>query len=87
MIATMRPEIDNDNEYVRNTNARAFAVVASALGMICFLLHYFVVADVLRVCCTGVPSLIPFLRAVAKSKKSWQVRACVCTSDGRLREC
>jgi splicing factor 3B subunit 1 len=32
MIATMRPDIDNADEYVRNTTARAFAVVASALG-------------------------------------------------------
>ena len=33
MIATMRPDIDNTDEYVRNTTARAFAVVASALGI------------------------------------------------------
>jgi splicing factor 3B subunit 1 len=32
MISTMRPDIDNLDEYVRNTTARAFAVVASALG-------------------------------------------------------
>lgn len=32
MISTMRPDIDNIDEYVRNTTARAFAVVASALG-------------------------------------------------------
>jgi len=38
---------------VRNTTARAFAVVASALG---------------------IPSLLPFLKAVCKSKKSWQAR-------------
>ncbi|POM61455.1 Splicing factor 3B subunit 1, partial [Phytophthora palmivora] len=31
MISTMRPDIDIDDEYVRNTTARAFAVVASAL--------------------------------------------------------
>ncbi|RUS90026.1 hypothetical protein EGW08_002213 [Elysia chlorotica] len=53
MIATMRPDIDNMDEYVRNTTARAFAVVASALG---------------------IPSLLPFLKAVCKSKKSWQAR-------------
>lgn len=29
MIATMRPDIDNLDEYVRNTTARAFAVVSS----------------------------------------------------------
>eukprot|EP00357_Protocruzia_adherens_P030575 CAMPEP_0114973292 /NCGR_PEP_ID=MMETSP0216-20121206/875_1 /TAXON_ID=223996 /ORGANISM="Protocruzia adherens, Strain Boccale" /LENGTH=1238 /DNA_ID=CAMNT_0002333771 /DNA_START=24 /DNA_END=3740 /DNA_ORIENTATION=- len=33
MIATMRPDIDHNDEYVRNTTARAFAVVASALGV------------------------------------------------------
>ncbi|CAK8985857.1 Splicing factor 3B subunit 1 (Pre-mRNA-splicing factor SF3b 155 kDa subunit) (SF3b155) (Spliceosome-associated protein 155) (SAP 155), partial [Durusdinium trenchii] len=33
MIATMRPDIDHTDEYVRNTTARAFAVVASALGI------------------------------------------------------
>ncbi|ETO19154.1 hypothetical protein RFI_18071 [Reticulomyxa filosa] len=33
MIATMRPDIDNKDEYVRNTTARAFSVVASALGI------------------------------------------------------
>eukprot|EP00451_Oxyrrhis_marina_P013514 CAMPEP_0204329830 /NCGR_PEP_ID=MMETSP0469-20131031/14452_1 /ASSEMBLY_ACC=CAM_ASM_000384 /TAXON_ID=2969 /ORGANISM="Oxyrrhis marina" /LENGTH=1189 /DNA_ID=CAMNT_0051312511 /DNA_START=29 /DNA_END=3598 /DNA_ORIENTATION=+ len=33
MIATMRPDIDHADEYVRNTTARAFAVVASALGI------------------------------------------------------
>jgi splicing factor 3B subunit 1 len=53
MISTMRPDIDNPDEYVRNTTARAFAVVASALG---------------------IPSLVPFLRAVCQSKKSWQAR-------------
>lgn len=53
MIATMRPDIDNVDEYVRNTTARAFAVVASALG---------------------VPALLPFLKAVCNSKKSWQAR-------------
>eukprot|EP00730_Choanoeca_flexa_P013720 TRINITY_DN5630_c0_g1_i1.p1 TRINITY_DN5630_c0_g1~~TRINITY_DN5630_c0_g1_i1.p1 ORF type:complete len:1239 (+),score=416.89 TRINITY_DN5630_c0_g1_i1:132-3848(+) len=53
MISTMRPDIDNIDEYVRNTTARAFAVVASALG---------------------IPTLLPFLKAVCKSKKSWQAR-------------
>lgn len=33
MISAMRPDIDNQEEYVRNTTARAFAVVASALGI------------------------------------------------------
>jgi len=53
MISTMRPDIDHADEYVRNTTARAFAVVASALG---------------------IPPLLPFLRAVCRSKKSWQAR-------------
>src|ERR1041384_7218181 len=53
MISTMRPDIDHNDEYVRNTTARAFAVVASALG---------------------IPTLLPFLKAVCKSKKSWQAR-------------
>ena len=53
MISTMRPDIDNPDEYVRNTTARAFAVVASALG---------------------VPALLPFLKAVCASRKSWQAR-------------
>mmetsp|Transcript_47675 Transcript_47675/g.91031 ORF Transcript_47675/g.91031 Transcript_47675/m.91031 type:complete len:1376 (-) Transcript_47675:178-4305(-) len=53
MIAAMRPDIDNVDEYVRNTTARAFSVVASALG---------------------IPSLLPFLKAVCQSKKSWQAR-------------
>uniref|UniRef100_A0A0E0CKH7 Uncharacterized protein n=1 Tax=Oryza meridionalis TaxID=40149 RepID=A0A0E0CKH7_9ORYZ len=53
MIATMRPDIDNTDEYVRNTTARAFSVVASGLG---------------------IPALLPFLKAVCQSKKSWQAR-------------
>jgi|TARA_B110000114_G_scaffold138897_1_gene146300 splicing factor 3B subunit 1 len=53
MIAAMRPDIDNVDEYVRNTTARAFAVCAQALG---------------------VPALLPFLKAVCGSKKSWQAR-------------
>eukprot|EP00301_Raphidiophrys_heterophryoidea_P001295 c10632_g1_i1.p1 GENE.c10632_g1_i1~~c10632_g1_i1.p1 ORF type:complete len:979 (+),score=210.72 c10632_g1_i1:768-3704(+) len=53
MIATMRPDIDHLDEYVRNTTARAFAVVASALG---------------------IQQLMPFLKAVCQSKKSWQAR-------------
>ncbi|KAF2805971.1 ARM repeat-containing protein [Mytilinidion resinicola] len=53
MISTMRPDIDHPDEYVRNTTARAFAVVASALG---------------------IPALLPFLRAVCKSKRSWAAR-------------
>jgi splicing factor 3B subunit 1 len=53
MISSMRPDIDHTDEYVCNTTARAFSVVASALG---------------------IPSLLPFLKAVCRSKKSWQAR-------------
>jgi len=53
MIAAMRPDIDNVDEYVRNTTARAFSVVSSALG---------------------IPTMLPFLKAVCMSKKSWQAR-------------
>jgi splicing factor 3B subunit 1 len=53
MISVMRPDIDHADEYVRNTTARAFAVVASALG---------------------IQTMVPFLKAVCRSKKSWQAR-------------
>lgn len=53
MIATMRPDIDSPDEYVRNITSRAVAVVASALG---------------------IPALLPFLKAVCQSRKSWQAR-------------
>merc|ERR1719311_1420436 len=53
MIAAMRPDIDHVDEYVRNTTARAFSVVASALG---------------------IPALLPFLRAVCLSRRSWKAR-------------
>lgn len=33
MIATMRPDIDHPDEYVRNTTAKAFAILASAMGI------------------------------------------------------
>lgn len=53
MITTMRPDIDHKDEYVRNTTARAFSVVASALG---------------------IPAILPFIKAVCKSKKAWEAR-------------
>lgn len=53
MISNMRPDIDHQDEFVRNTTARAFAVVTSALG---------------------IPSMLPFLKAVCSSKKSWEAR-------------
>lgn len=33
MISTLRPDIDHADDFVRNTTARAFSVVASALGI------------------------------------------------------
>jgi splicing factor 3B subunit 1 len=53
MITVMRPDIDSPDEFTRNTTARAFAVVATALGL---------------------GTLLPFLRAVTGSKKSWAAR-------------
>eukprot|EP01029_Cantina_marsupialis_P006767 TRINITY_DN174701_c0_g3_i1.p1 TRINITY_DN174701_c0_g3~~TRINITY_DN174701_c0_g3_i1.p1 ORF type:complete len:1188 (+),score=443.97 TRINITY_DN174701_c0_g3_i1:122-3685(+) len=53
MIAQMRNDIDDPDEYVRNTTARAFSVIASALG---------------------IPAIMPFLKAVCQSKKSWYAR-------------
>jgi len=53
MITTMRPDIDHKDEFVRNTTSRAFAVVASAVG---------------------IGALLPFLKAVCMSKKSWEAR-------------
>lgn len=53
MVATLRPDLEHTDEYVRNTTARALAVVAQALG---------------------VPALLPFLRAVCRSKRSWHAR-------------
>ncbi|KAK9938797.1 hypothetical protein M0R45_015517 [Rubus argutus] len=53
MIVAMRPDIDHVDEYVRNTIARAFSVVAYAVG---------------------IPALLPFVKAVCQSKKSWQAR-------------
>ena len=53
MISTMRPDIDNPDESIRSVTSKAFAVVASALGL---------------------PSILPFLKAVCQSKKSWLAR-------------
>lgn len=53
MISTMRPDIDHADEYVRNTTARAMAIVAKALG---------------------ISQLMPFIKAVCQSKKSWRAR-------------
>jgi splicing factor 3B subunit 1 len=53
MISVMRVDVDHADEYVRNTTARAFAIVASALG---------------------IPALLPFIKAVCRSKKAWEAR-------------
>mmetsp|Transcript_9596 Transcript_9596/g.17940 ORF Transcript_9596/g.17940 Transcript_9596/m.17940 type:complete len:1093 (-) Transcript_9596:879-4157(-) len=53
MISSMRADIDDVDEFVRNTTARAFSVVASALG---------------------IREILPFIRAVCASRKSWQAR-------------
>lgn len=53
MITNMRADLDHKDEFVRNTAARAFAVVGSALG---------------------IGALLPFLKAVCLSKKSWEAR-------------
>ena len=69
MIATMRPDIDHVDEYVRNTTARAFSVVAAALGipaMVNFQNRFFLyflfacialqLCDVCRSCRSCAPS-------------------------------
>jgi splicing factor 3B subunit 1 len=53
MISALRPDIDNTDEYVRNTAARTFAVICCAFGFY---------------------NMVPFLKAVTRSKKSWQAR-------------
>lgn len=53
MITSIRPDIDHEDEYVRNLAARTMAIVGKALG---------------------VPSLLPFIKAVCHSTKSWRAR-------------
>lgn len=53
ILSTMRPDISNPDEYVRNIASRVLAVVTSSLGVI---------------------NVLPFLKAVIKSKKSWETR-------------
>ena len=47
----MYPNINHADEYVWNTTAHAFYIVASVIG---------------------IPFLLPFLKAVCRSKRSWQ---------------
>ena len=53
MIKAMSRDIDNADDFVRNTTSKALSVVASALG---------------------IQSICPFIRAVCRSKKSWEAR-------------
>lgn len=53
MVASLRPDLDHADEYVRNLTSRVFAIVASAIGML---------------------KVLPFVKAVIRSKKSWQAR-------------
>lgn len=53
MLATLRPDIEHADEYVRNTTARTIAVLVGNMG---------------------VPVLLPFLKAVCRSRRSWQAR-------------
>ncbi|KAJ1432588.1 HEAT, type 2 [Sesbania bispinosa] len=64
MIAAMRPDIDNNiDEYVRNTTARAFSIVASALGIPALLpfLKAFVKIAILIGC-----AALPYLRSLVE---------------------
>ncbi|CAH6720413.1 U2 snRNP component Hsh155p [[Candida] jaroonii] len=53
ILSTLRPDLSNNDEYIRNITSRVLAVVGNTLGLTNFL---------------------PFLKAVIKSKKSWQAK-------------
>ncbi|EDO16036.1 hypothetical protein Kpol_1067p8 [Vanderwaltozyma polyspora DSM 70294] len=53
MITAIRPDVENDDEYIRNLASRSLAVVAKTVG---------------------IPLMIPFIKAVCHSKKSWKAR-------------
>lgn len=53
LIKCLRPDISNEDDYVRNLVSKTFAVIASSLG---------------------IQVLIPFLKPICRSKKSWLVR-------------
>jgi splicing factor 3B subunit 1 len=65
MISTMRPDIDHANEYVRNTTAHAFSVVASALGIPCLL------PFLKGVCCSKM-SPHTGIRIVQRHHREWK---------------
>lgn len=73
MISTMRPDIDNMDEYVRNTTAR-LAPPTLPLSRSCSNLSFSLRAFAVVASALGIPSLLPFLKAVCRSKKSWQAR-------------
>ncbi|CCD24017.1 U2 snRNP complex subunit HSH155 NDAI_0C03570 [Naumovozyma dairenensis CBS 421] len=53
MITTLRADIDNEDEYIRNITSRTMAVVTKSFG---------------------VPNMLPFLKAVCHSTRSWRAR-------------
>ena len=53
MISVMRPDIDSPDENIRLVTSKAFAVVASSLGL---------------------NAILPFLKAICETKKSWLAR-------------
>ncbi|KXZ49786.1 hypothetical protein GPECTOR_19g237 [Gonium pectorale] len=75
MIAAMRPDIDNIDEYVRNTTARAFSVVASALGIPALLPFLKASGRPGWMRGRGMRGVVgEVVGAVCLSKKSWQAR-------------
>ncbi|OBA19310.1 splicing factor 3B subunit 1 [Metschnikowia bicuspidata var. bicuspidata NRRL YB-4993] len=53
VVSSLRPDLDHEDEYVRNLTSRVLAVVAITFGLI---------------------KVLPFIKAVIRSKKSWQAR-------------
>jgi splicing factor 3B subunit 1 len=53
MINILRPDLSNEDEYVRTLISKTFAVIANSLG---------------------IQSLIPFLKAISRTKKNWIIR-------------
>lgn len=53
LVTSLRPDLDNSEEYIRNLTARVFAVAATTLGL---------------------TKVLPFVKAVIRSKKSSQAR-------------
>lgn len=53
IINILRPDLGNNDDYVRNMVSRTFAVIANSLG---------------------ISALIPFLKAICRSKENWIIR-------------